>query len=219
MTEKQAKSELEAIYMSLSEEKKKALDVAFKAMEQADNIPVMYYPQVDGITPTVVAQADGEKVFKMRDATPEEREAIDKYIKSISKPTGVNFWDLADGEYISREAVMDCYKKWQPYMATRLHEFEKELSELPSVAIPPDHDGCKDCKYETYPEYYYPCCECKQNYTDEWQKKPHWIYDESINNWICSECKETPKTIGYVGTAEFMTEHFKYCNHCGAKMD
>ena len=35
MTQKQAKSELEAIYMSLSEEKKKALDVAFKAMEQA----------------------------------------------------------------------------------------------------------------------------------------------------------------------------------------
>lgn len=44
----------------------------------------------------------------------------------------------ADGEYISRQAVMDCYKKWQPYMATRLHEFEKELSELPSVAIPTD---------------------------------------------------------------------------------
>ena len=61
MTNEQAKSELMQIYMSLSEEKKKALDVAFKAMEQADNIPVMYYPQVDGITPTVVAQADGEK--------------------------------------------------------------------------------------------------------------------------------------------------------------
>ena len=64
MTQKQAKSELEAIYMSLSEEKKEALDVAFKAMEQADNIPVMYYPQVDGITPTVVAQADGEYILK-----------------------------------------------------------------------------------------------------------------------------------------------------------
>lgn len=37
MTNEQAKSELMQIYMSLSEEKKKALDVAFKAMEQAQN--------------------------------------------------------------------------------------------------------------------------------------------------------------------------------------
>jgi hypothetical protein len=29
--------------------------------------------------------------YKMRDATPEEQEAIDKYIKSISKPTGIDF--------------------------------------------------------------------------------------------------------------------------------
>ena len=35
---------------------------------------------------------------------------------------------------ISRQAVMDCFKKWQPYMATRLFEFEKELSEIPSVS-------------------------------------------------------------------------------------
>ena len=34
---------------------------------------------------------------------------------------------------ISRQAVIDCYKKWQPYIATRLWEFEKELSALPSV--------------------------------------------------------------------------------------
>lgn len=52
------------------------------------------------------------------------------------------------------------------------------------------------------------------------QPKPktgHWIFDN--NNWRCSECNETPKTIGYVGTADFMTEHFKFCNHCGAKME
>ena len=35
-----------------------------------------------------------EKVFKMRNATPEERKSVDDYIKSISKPTGVDFWDL-----------------------------------------------------------------------------------------------------------------------------
>ena len=30
----------------------------------------------------------------MRDATKEERESVDKYIKSISKPTGVNFFAI-----------------------------------------------------------------------------------------------------------------------------
>lgn len=47
-------------------------------------------------------------------------------------------------------------------------------------------------------------------------KTGHWIYDNY--NWRCSECNETPKTLGYVGTADFMTEHFKFCNHCGARM-
>ena len=34
---------------------------------------------------------------------------------------------------ISRDAVMKCFKKWQPYMATRLLNYEQELSKLPSV--------------------------------------------------------------------------------------
>ena len=46
----------------------------------------------------------------------------------------------------------------------------------------------------------------------------HWIYDKNIENWRCSECGETPKTLGYCGTVDFMTEHFKYCNHCGIRM-
>lgn len=48
-------------------------------------------------------------------------------------------------------------------------------------------------------------------------KTGRWIYDNF--NWRCSECNEAPKTLGYVGTADFMSEHFKYCNHCGAKME
>ena len=37
--------------------------------------------------PPVKQEPKTEKVIKMRDATPEERESIDKYIKSISKAT------------------------------------------------------------------------------------------------------------------------------------
>ena len=36
-------------------------------------------------------------------------------------------------DLIRRQAVMYCFKKWQPYMATRLWDFEQELSALPSV--------------------------------------------------------------------------------------
>lgn len=38
---------------------------------------------------------------------------------------------------ISRDAVMKCFKKWQPYMATRLLGYEQELKELPSVTPQP----------------------------------------------------------------------------------
>ena len=53
----------------------------------------------------------------------------------------------------------------------------------------------------------------------EERKVGKWIYDKASQNWRCSVCNETPKTLGYVGTSEFMTEHFKFCNHCGAKIE
>lgn len=52
----------------------------------------------------------------------------------------------------------------------------------------------------------------------EERKVGKWIYDKASQNWRCSECNETPKTLGYVGTADFMAEHFRFCNHCGADM-
>lgn len=68
-----------------------ALDMAIKALEQ---------------------EPKTEKIIKMREATPEERESIDKYIKSISKPTGVNVWDLEQqqktGHWIDRFSLKEC---------------------------------------------------------------------------------------------------------------
>ena len=46
-----------------------------------------------------------EKVIKMRDATPEERESVDEYVKSISNPTGIDFWDL------EHEPCEDCISR------------------------------------------------------------------------------------------------------------
>jgi hypothetical protein len=41
------------------------------------------------------------------------------------------------GDAISRQAVMDYFRKWQPYMATRLWDYEQELKDLPSVTPQP----------------------------------------------------------------------------------
>jgi len=93
---------------------------------------------------------------------------------------------------ISEDTVIEWLKD-QDIIKTSGQEKEarKQLDELPSVAIPPEHDGCKDCKYETYPEYYYPCCECKQNYKDEWERAKigHWIW-QTEDIYQCSECGE-----------------------------
>jgi hypothetical protein len=52
----------------------------------------------------------------------------------------------------------------------------------------------------------------------EKRKVGKWIYDKKSQNWRCSVCNETPKTLGYVGTADFMEKEFAFCNHCGAEM-
>jgi hypothetical protein len=82
-------------------------------------------------------------------------------------------------------------------------------------------EWCKTCKEYNHDKH---CCSRYNKVirnTVEEMKQPktgHWIYDKRLENWKCSECGRTPKTIGYVGRAEFMREHFKFCNHCGAKM-
>ena len=69
------------------------------------------------------------------------------------------------------------------------------------------------------PTVYYDLLADVQEAEEEQEPKTgHWFYDKSIENWRCSECQETPKTMGYCGSANFMAEHFKFCNHCGAKM-
>ena len=96
----------------------------------------------------------------------EVEEAFNMAIKALEQESKrINFWDLDDNDdCISRKAVLSL-------LADHFDNVFDMVKELPSVAILPDHDGCKDCKDETYPEYYYPCCECKQNYIDMWKRK------------------------------------------------
>ena len=69
---------------------------------------------------------------------PEGAEILTKEAYSDLCTRAADVPDTNVGDLISRQAVMDCFKKWQPYMATRLFEFEMELSALPSVTPQPE---------------------------------------------------------------------------------
>ena len=264
-------------------------------------------------------------IDEMRECTPEENEAIDKYIKSISKSTGINIFDFyedeeqeqidfvqpkkkipctikvqADGEYINKQQIMSDYADWYGYdyqnnwfykhlknmpsaiiqheldedcisrkavlsiladhfdnpfdMVRKLpsviipnttiqkseqnnkkqdkEQYEKidcektdckncinhnycDYEQLPSITISQEHDGCKDCKYEDYPEYYYPCCDCKQNYVDKWERAKHWIHrNDDYNDWLeCPSC-------GYGSEGEVKYgEGTPFCPYCGERLE
>lgn len=40
-----------------------------------------------------------------------------------------------------------------------------------TISEKPEHDGCKNCKWDWKTKEDHPCTECKQNYTDRWEKR------------------------------------------------
>lgn len=52
-----------------------------------------------------ISALEEEPNIEMRDATPEERESVDKYIKSISTDTNFDFWDS------EKEPCEDCISR------------------------------------------------------------------------------------------------------------
>ena len=83
-----------------------------------------------------------EWLEQCRGATPEERESVDKYVESISTPTGVTFdevqeeLDVADGDRaVSLNAVLNiiCMTKHFYEDSVSYNYVIKLLGELPSV--------------------------------------------------------------------------------------
>lgn len=132
---------------------------------------------------------------EMRDATLEERESIDKYIKSISKPTGVKFGALEQepsGDCISRQAVLNTeyqVKIINDIEYVMLSEVQMKMRKLPSV------------KPQT----------------------GHWILQPSNKDqgerdfvwWKCSECGQ----VIYSGAENDRREFHAFCGRCGARME
>jgi hypothetical protein len=106
---------------------------------------------------------------------------------------------------LEQESCEDCISRQQAI--DKMQELEEEDIEAYGCSIPEGFDGKRAIEALKALSSVHPK-----------PKVGRWIYDKNIDNWKCSECGETPKTMGYCGSAAFMAEHFKHCNHCGAKM-
>lgn len=71
--------------------------------------------------------------YSMREATKEEKESVNRYIESISKPTGVAF-------YSKKENIAQIIYKNLDYMYCDNCRFNSEIKENDS-----DEWGCDDC--------------------------------------------------------------------------
>ena len=134
-----------------------------------------FHQALSDVIKSIEQESKTEKVIKMRDVTPEEREIINKYIKSISEPTGINLWDLYKNpcdDAISRQDVLDlCDSKDQDY---KVIHFKEDVECLPPVTPQPKtahwittrtfmHDG----------EFYCDRCKCDSPRNEKWDYCPN----------------------------------------------
>ena len=148
MTNEEAIRELKAMYEHILPHMSimgtEAYDLAIKALEQQPCedcisrqavLDIIYFED-KWLYDAKSHNADTKIVFS----------GLESRVKALPSvtPKGVTITDFTDKcrecgrikpceDCISREAVMKCFKKWQPYMATRLLDYEQELKELPSV--------------------------------------------------------------------------------------
>lgn len=73
-------------------------------------------------------------------------------------------------DLVRRNDVYNALDEWfsDKYVDVGLYTL---IDNIPSIEPQSMMRGCDDCKYETYPDFYYPCCDCKNNYVDKWQMK------------------------------------------------
>lgn len=93
---------------------------------------------------------------------------------------------------VSRDAMMKCFKKWQPYMATRILGYEQELSKLPSVTL-------------SRPKGKWIC---HRDHCESLGVIPSGL---GVYEW-CSNCD-----CG-IDIREWQRNHYNFCPNCGADM-
>lgn len=92
-------------------------------------------------------------------------------------------------DVISREAVIDCFKKWQPFMATRIYEYEQELKALSPVTPQPKTGHWIEHPHETGENWEYSKYECSECHV--------WEEDDSDYCPNCGAKMIEPQTLAY----------------------
>jgi hypothetical protein len=188
MTNKEAKEKLYMEWQKFLEDNidyagiSEAYKMAFKALEQEPKI---------------------EKVIKMRDATPEERESIDKYIKSISKPTGVDFGGLKRqpcDDCIGRQAVNNLQKYRYNCGDTSITCISlKSVNDLPPVT---SQQKIGHWKFVQRGKYIDICCS-----NCGYQRVKEYAYNYTVDQISEQDIKDL-----------FSNTNMNFCENCGAKM-
>lgn len=102
------------------------------------------------------------------------------------------------------------FKAWLERIKWHIHKAE----ELYEKYEHNDHDGCKDCRWQSQSETEMPCKQCMHNYTDEWERAKigHWIW-QTEDKYQCSCCGEV------IRVKEVMNEpQYIVCPMCDARM-
>lgn len=103
------------------------------------------------------------------------------------------------------------FKAWLERIKWHIHKAE----ELYEKYEHNDHDGCKDCRWQSQSETEMPCKQCMHNYTDEWERAKigHWIW-QTEDIYQCSECGEN------IHVKEVMNKpQYAWCPICGRPME
>lgn len=195
MTNKEAKEKLYMEWQKFLENNidyagiSEAYKMAFKALEQ---------------------ESKTEKVIKTCNATPEERESVDAYIKSISKPTGIEFDEeqeqldfvqphksipvmltVKSGDTVSRKSIKHKLQEHYDFFVNAYGGFSN-LSQNDKSRV----DEISNCIAMVVNE----------PSVNPQPKIGHWIKENSVLR--CSICD--------VGVARY--NKYPYCPNCGAKM-
>lgn len=103
-------------------------------------------------------------------------------------------------QYLDRNQVIELYKKYQPYMATRIFAYEKALRELPVVEERPhgewiykDMKGqfCSVCDAQSVWKFNF-CPNCGADMRKE-QKRNCSFMDETCRDNPCDDCPSLRK--------------------------
>lgn len=185
--------------MMMESEGKMTKEEAIEELKDNIKLYTPLYGDVDRDTP------DGRLITALETAirTLENHDIFMKRAYSQGKQDALSQEPCEDA--VSRQAVLSAIAD---YVAEGWAESPSDINGISALV----NDLPSVNPQETVTEFADRCRECGK------MRKGHWIYDKTIENWRCSKCNETPKTMGYVGTADFMAEHFKFCNHCGAYM-